>query len=94
MPAALLVGFHFPPLAGSPIVNDKDPTQMITIILGGYDARAEYGVMPAQAENLSDAQITAAVNHVRSSFGNDAPATTEDVVKSLRFTVSPATAIP
>jgi len=84
----------FPPVAGSAIVNDKDPAQMITIILGGYDARAEYGVMPAQAENLSDAQISAVVNYVRSSFGNDAPPTTEDVVKSLRFTVSPETAIP
>lgn len=84
----------FPPLAGSVIVNDKDPTQMISIILGGYDARAEYGVMPAQAENLSDAQITAVANYVRSNFGNDAPPTTEDVVKSLRFTVSPETALP
>ena len=84
----------FPPLAGSSVVNDKDPTQMITIVLGGYDARAEFGVMPAQAESLTDAQITAVVNHVRSSFGNDAPPTTEDAVKSLRFTVSPETAIP
>ncbi len=84
----------FPPLAGSPIVNDKDPTQMISIILGGYDARPEYSAMPAQAENLSDAEITAVANYVRSSFGNDAPATTEELVKSIRFTVSPETAIP
>ncbi len=83
----------FPPLAGSAIVNNTDPTQMITIVLGGYDARADYGVMPAQAEMLTDAQITAVVNHVRSSFGNDAPATTEEVVKGLRFTVSPETAL-
>ncbi|HQV74282.1 MAG TPA: cbb3-type cytochrome c oxidase subunit II [Flavobacteriales bacterium] len=83
----------FPPLAGSTIVNDKDPTPMITIVLGGYDARADYGVMPGQAENLTDAQITAVVNHVRSSFGNEAPATTEDVVKGIRFTVSPETAL-
>lgn len=83
----------FPPLAGSPVVNDKDPTQMISIVLGGYDARPGYGPMPAQAENLTDAQMTAVVNHVRSSYGNDAPATTEDVVKGLRFTISPATAL-
>ncbi len=83
----------FPPLVGSPVVNDVDPAQMITIVLGGYDARAEYGVMPAQAENLTDAQITAVVNHVRSRFGNDAPATTEDVVKGIRFTVTPETAL-
>lgn len=83
----------FPPLAGAAIVNDKDPTQMITIVLGGYDALPGYGPMPPQAENLDDAQITAVVNYVRSNFGNDAPATTEDVVKGIRFTVSPETAL-
>jgi cytochrome c oxidase cbb3-type subunit 2 len=82
----------FPPLVGSAVVNDKDPTQMITIVLGGYDALPGYGVMPPQAENLSDAQITAVVNYVRSSFGNEAPPTTEEVVKGIRFTVSPETA--
>jgi len=87
-----LVG-AFPPLAGSTIVNNEDPTQMITIVLGGYDARAEFGVMPAQAEMLTDAQIAAVVNHVRSSFGNDAPATTADAVKAVRSTVAPATAL-
>ena len=42
----------FPPLAGSVIVNDKDPSQLISIVLGGYDARAEYSVMPAQLRTL------------------------------------------
>ena len=83
----------FPPLAGSVIVNNEDPSQMISIILGGYDARADFGVMPPQAETLTDAQVTAVVNYVRSNFGNDAPATTEDVVKGIRFTVSPETAL-
>lgn len=83
----------FPPLTGSTIVNDEDPTQMITIVLSGYDARAEFGVMPAQAEMLTDAQIAAVVNHVRSSFGNNAPATTADAVKAVRSTVAPTTAL-
>lgn len=81
----------FPPLAGSPVVNDADPTQMITIVLGGYDARAEYGVMPAQAEQLSDAEIAAVVSHVRTHFGNTAEAVTEEQVRSLRATVAPQT---
>ena len=80
-------------LAGSPIVNNADPTLMISIILGGYDARAEYGVMPAQAEQLSDAEITAIANYLRSSFGNDAPPTTTEAVKTLRSTVASQTAI-
>ena len=83
----------FPPLMGSSIVNNEDPTQMITIVLGGYDARAEFGVMPAQAEMLTDAQIAAVVNHVRSSFGNEAPPTTADAVKAVRSTVAPGTAL-
>ncbi|MBX2977711.1 MAG: cbb3-type cytochrome c oxidase subunit II [Flavobacteriales bacterium] len=83
----------FPPLAGSAIVNDADPTLMISIILGGYDARAEYGVMPAQAEQLSDAEIAAIANYLRSSFSNDAPPTTTEAVKTLRSTVAPQTAI-
>lgn len=85
-----LVG-AFPPLAGSPIVNEADPAQMITIVLGGYDARAEYGVMPAQAEQLTDAQIAAVASYVRANFGNTAAPVTEDQVRSLRSTVAPQT---
>lgn len=62
----------FPPLAGSSVVNDTDPELMIRIILQGYDARSEYGQMPGFAEQLTDAQIAAIVNHERSSWGNDA----------------------
>lgn len=83
----------FPPLAGSPVVNDPDPTLMLSIILGGYDARAEYGVMPAQAEQLSDVEIAAIANYLRSTFGNDAPATTTDAVRAVRSTVAPTTTL-
>ena len=83
----------FPPLAGSPVVNDPDPTLMLSIILGGYDALAEYGVMPAQAEQLSDAEVAAIANYLRSAFGNEAPATTTDAVRAVRSTVAPATTL-
>ena len=66
---------------------------MISIVLGGYDARAEYGVMPAQAENLSDAEIAAIANYLRSSFGNDAPPTTSSAVSTLRTSIAPQTAL-
>ncbi len=83
----------FPALAGSPVVNDQDPTLMLTIILGGYDARPEFGVMPPQATQLTDMEIAAIATHVRSNFGNDAPATDPDAVKAVRSTVAPETAL-
>ena len=36
----------FPPLAGSQIVNNEDHTLLIKIIIQGYDARSDFGVMP------------------------------------------------
>lgn len=88
---ALGLAGAFPPLAGSPIVNDADPAQMISIVLGGYDARPEFGAMPAQAEQLTDAQIAAVVSFLRSNFGNEATTVTEDEVRTLRSTVAPQT---
>jgi cytochrome c oxidase cbb3-type subunit 2 len=78
-----LVG-AFPPLAGSSIVNDEDPELMIQIILQGYDARSDYGVMPPFASQLNDAEVAAAANHARSSWGNDASEITAEDVKKVR----------
>lgn len=74
----------FPPLAGSDIVNDENPETLIKIVLFGYDARSEFGVMPGFAEMLLDEEIAAIVNHERSSWGNNAPKVTADEVKKLR----------
>jgi cytochrome c oxidase cbb3-type subunit 2 len=74
----------FPPLAGSPIVNNKDPEKMIRIILQGYDARAEYAQMPSFYDQLSNEQIAAIANHERSSWGNDAPSISPEDVKKIR----------
>lgn len=74
----------FPPLAGSPIVNDASPETLIRIILQGYDARAEYGVMAPFADMLSDEEIAAIATHERSSWGNKAPTVTPEEVKKVR----------
>ena len=74
----------FPPLAGSPIVNNKDPEMLIKIVIQGYDARPDYGVMQAFGDLLSDAEIAAIATHERSSWGNDAPAVKEEDVKKIR----------
>ncbi|MCC5929128.1 MAG: cytochrome c [Cyclobacteriaceae bacterium] len=74
----------FPPLAGSKIVTDENPELLIKIILQGYDARSEYGLMPGFAEQLSDEEIAAIVNHERSSWGNKAEAVKSEDVKEIR----------
>lgn len=74
----------FPPLADSPIVNNEDHSQMIEIILQGYDARPEYAVMIGYADQLSDAEIAAIANHERTSWGNNAPKVTAEDVKKIR----------
>lgn len=74
----------FPPLSGSPIVNDANPELLIRIILQGYDARPEYGVMAPFADMLNDAEIAAIATHERSSWGNKAPAVMPEEVKKVR----------
>lgn len=75
----------FPPLKGSPIVTGNNLEVYIGIIMNGYDARAEYGVMPAVGTNanLSAAEIAAIINHERSSWGNQAKPITEADVKPI-----------
>lgn len=74
----------FPALAGSKIVNDPNAETMIKIILQGYDARAEFGVMPSFIEQLSDEEIAAIANHERTSWGNTAQKISATDVKRIR----------
>lgn len=74
----------FPPLAGSAVVNDDDPTKMISIILHGYSQLAGYGPMPPFGDQLNDAEIAAIMNHERTSWGNNASKVTEEDVKKVR----------
>lgn len=77
----------FPPLKGSKIVVDANPETLIDIILNGYSGRAGegYGVMPAVAKmnNLNADQITAIINHERTSWGNSAEKISVDQVKKI-----------
>jgi len=78
----------FPPLAGSLIVNDKNPETLIKIILMGYDARQEYGVMQAFADQLTDEEIKAIIDHERSSWGNSAPKVPVETITRLRDSIT------
>ena len=75
----------FPPLKGSTVVLDKDPSLIVSIIMRGYDARPEYGAMPAVGANadLSPEQIAAIINHERSSWGNSAPTVSVQQVEQI-----------
>ncbi|SEG35774.1 cbb3-type cytochrome c oxidase subunit II [Algoriphagus boritolerans] len=74
----------FPPLVGSKIVNDPDPNILVQIILSGYDARPEFGVMPGFADLLTDEEISAIATHERQSWGNQAPDVTPRQVAEIR----------
>lgn len=75
----------FPPLKGSPIVNGDDIDLYVNIIMRGYDARPEYASMPAigSANGLSAEEVTAIINHERSSWGNQAKPVSPDEVKKI-----------
>lgn len=74
----------FPPLAGSPVVNNDDATLHIKIVLDGYDARSEYSVMPPFKDRLSDDEIAAIINFERSSWGNHGKTITANEVAQVR----------
>jgi len=71
--------------AGISIVNDDNLELYVGIIMNGYDARADYGVMPpvGTTANLSAAEITAIMNHERSTWGNNAKKVTEEEIKKI-----------
>lgn len=65
----------FPALAGDPFVL-APPPQVIAVVLNGR------GGMPAFKDELSDAQLAAAITYVRTAWGNKAkPVSSADVAK-------------
>ena len=75
----------FPPLKGSKVVLNDNPEQLIDIIMNGYDARPEFGVMPALGQNskLKPEEVSAIINHERSSWGNNARKVSPEEVKKI-----------
>jgi cytochrome c oxidase cbb3-type subunit 2 len=75
----------FPALKGSKIVLDDNPQIMVEIIMKGYNAREDVGVMPAVGTNnkLTPAQVAAIMNHEKSSWGNSARKVSVEEVKQI-----------
>jgi len=75
----------FPPLKGSPIVTGDDLEKYVDIIMNGYDARAEYGVMAPVGTNMewTEHEVAAVINYERSSWGNNGKKVTPEEIKKI-----------
>lgn len=79
----------FPALAGNPVLQGKDATSLIHIVLDGDSLPATHTApssftMPAFAWRLSDQQVADVVSFIRSSWGNQGAAVTAAEVAKLR----------
>jgi mono/diheme cytochrome c family protein len=75
----------FPPLAGNGVVLASDPADIVKIILLGIPPQNGLIAMPSFAGGMSDQQIAALANYVRTSWGNAAaPDATTSMVATLR----------
>jgi mono/diheme cytochrome c family protein len=79
----------FPPLAGDAVVTAKDSAEHVRIVLRGRQGKAIGGVaypspMPAFADQLTDDEIAAVINHERTSWSNKGPLVTPKDVAVLR----------
>lgn len=83
------LGGTFPPLAESEWVAGE-PDRAIKVVLHGLTGPIEVNgkaynlVMPPQGVSLSDEQIADLLTHIRSNFGNDAPAVLAAEVAAIR----------
>jgi len=75
----------FPPLAGNSVVLAPVPDDLLKVILVGTPGQYNRPPMPPDAQQLTDAQIAAVANYVRTSWGNAAqPNATAALVHTLR----------
>ena len=61
-------------LAGNGIVRAQGPEDVIRVVLGGIQATHGFAPMPAVGAAMSDSDVAAVVNYVRTAWGNGAPA--------------------
>lgn len=83
-----------PPLAGNPVVLAPDPSDVLSVVLGGVPARGAYMAMPSFASLRND-DIASIANYVRTSWGNTASQPVRaDNVQAIRTAIGPAAAAP
>jgi mono/diheme cytochrome c family protein len=65
------VGNNFPNLAGNQSVYGGSPDDAISMVLGGYESWHSNGsYMPEYGQDLTDDQIAAVINYIRTAWGN------------------------
>jgi mono/diheme cytochrome c family protein len=79
-------------LAGSEALLAKRPFNILSVLIEGIEPRGIWGEMPSFASDLSDQEIAAVANYVRTSWGNDglANVTPGDVAAWRRFASAPS----
>lgn len=82
-----------PALANNPQLNASDPASLLTVVLKGSDGVVTQGNptaarMPRFDWKLSDQQVAAVTTYIRNSWGNAAPAVTEQTVEKARTALS------
>lgn len=85
----------FPALAGNSVVNAKDPTSLIRLVLAGSampsTAQAPSPIaMPDFGWRLTDADVASVLSFARSSWGNQGEAVTTAQVAKVRESIKPA----
>lgn len=75
----------FPSLKGSSIVKGDRLSLYVDIIMNGYDASEQYGVMPSvgKTAKFTTKEVTAIINYERSSWGNQGEKVSEQQVKKI-----------
>ncbi len=75
----------FPKLAGNAVVTTSDPANLIAVVMSGIPGRGNYVAMPSFANKLSDDELIALMNYVRSSWGNaSAPEVSAQMIRNWR----------
>jgi len=79
----------FPPLKGNLVVQQRDPTTVVRVILDGARtattaAQPTPSSMPAFNWKLADDEVAAVASYIRNSWGNRASPVTADTVATLR----------
>lgn len=79
----------YPSLVMNPTVLEKAATNAIRVVLlGGFSVETQHNPapysMPSFAYSMSDEEITAALNYIRQSWGNNATAVQAGAVAKLR----------
>jgi mono/diheme cytochrome c family protein len=85
---------YIPPLAGNPVVLEKNPSSLINLVLNGSNTLVVKGTpdsyrMPQFRLQYSDQEIADVVTFIRNGWGNQAPAVGSAQVTELRKTTDP-----